>query len=155
MPLKIFITFLYLLTVFSVKSQVNYKSNSRINFSPYVQTVPVDAMRQVANYQQQQFYLQQLQAKRKAFVDFWMKIEKINWKKEDSFTSQYSSFLKGGLLRYNSDSNNYLMLQMNENLYLYKNVPSRLWNGLLNSSSKGKYYNNYIRGRYLILSTTL
>lgn len=112
-------------------------------------------MMEVARYQQQQYYRQQLYEKQKAFNDYWDKIEKVNWSYRDSFSSPYSSFLKGGWYRYYSEDNNFLLLQMNENFYLFKNVPSKLWNGLSNATSKGEYYNYYIRGRYLIASNTL
>jgi len=140
------ITIFILLTTFSVKSQT---------FNPYVPQRPIEAMLEVAIYQQQQYYLQQLNQKRKAFNDYWNEIEKVNWGYRDSFSSPYSSFLKGGWYRYDNDGSNFLLLQMNENFYLFKNVPSRLWKGLLNAPSKGEYYNYYIRGRYLIATNTL
>jgi hypothetical protein len=112
-------------------------------------------MMQGARYKQQQYYRQQLYKKKKEFNNYWRKIEKINWSYRDSFSSPYSSFLKGGLYRYHNDGSNFLLLQMNENLYLFKNVPSRLWKGLKNAASKGQYYNYYIRGRYLIATNTL
>lgn len=32
--------------------------------------------------------------------------------------------------------------------YIHKNVPIQVWNEFKNASSYGKYYNNFIKGRY-------
>lgn len=144
--------YLRVITIFIFLSSFIGQSQT---FNPYVPQRPIREMYEVARYQQQQYYLQQLYEKKKAFNDYWGKIEKINWSYRDSFSSPYSSFLIGGWYRYDNDDSNFLLLQMNENFYLFKNVPQRLWKGLLNASSKGEYYNYYIRGRYLIATNTL
>jgi hypothetical protein len=154
MCLKV-ITIFTILFSFVGNAQTNYRSQPS-TFNPYIPQQPIDAMMQVARYQQQQqYYLQQLHKKKKAFNNYWDKIEKINWRYRNSFSSPYSSFLKGGWYRYDNDGSNFLLLQMNENFYLFKNVPFRLWKGLNNATSKGQYYNYYIRGRYLIATNTL
>ena len=144
--------YLKVITIFILLSSFIGQSQT---FSPYVSEVPVRAMYEVARYKQQQYYQQQLYNKRIAFNNYWKEIEKINWSYKDSFSSPYSSFLKAGWYRYYSEESNFLLLQMNENFYLFKNVPYKLWKGLLNASSKGEYYNYYIRGRYLIATNTL
>lgn len=146
---KHFLTSTVILFSFIGNAQVTYRSSDRLSFNPYVSNQPLEAMMEVARYQQQQYYRQQLYKKQKAFNDYWDKIEKVNWSYRDSFSSPYSSFLKGGWYRYYSEDNNFLLLQMNENFYLFKNVPSKLWNGLSNATSKGEYYNYYIRERFL------
>ena len=41
-----------------------------------------------------------------------------------------------------------LRLQLNNNFYTYCNVPNHIVNNLLQSRSKGSFYNRYIKGNY-------
>ena len=92
------------------------------------------------------------------------RVEKINravrdinmtyWGYTDYFEEAYSSFIEGG--SYYSDRNDlgvstYLVLNMNGNQYIFKNIPYNIWKGLKEASSKGEFYNYYIRGSYYSL----
>jgi len=56
-----------------------------------------------------------------------------------------SSFLES--YRYDTTSR-MLILRMNGTSYAYTNVPQSVFDGLLDASSKGKYFNARIKGIY-------
>jgi len=56
-----------------------------------------------------------------------------------------SSFLES--YRYDTTSR-MLILRMNGTSYAYTNVPQNVFDGLLDASSKGKYFNARIKGIY-------
>lgn len=41
-----------------------------------------------------------------------------------------------------------LFVEYNSGLYMYKNVPKRVYDELMRSSSKGSYMNMYVKGVY-------
>lgn len=44
--------------------------------------------------------------------------------------------------------NDNLYVEYSGGVYVYKQVPKALYEGLVNSESKGKYMNTYIKGHY-------
>lgn len=44
----------------------------------------------------------------------------------------------------------FLLLGMNNEEYLFQNVPYELWNKFKAAHSKGIFYNDYIRGKYRV-----
>ncbi|SDX54981.1 KTSC domain-containing protein [Lutibacter oricola] len=91
-----------------------------------------------------------------------LKIEKFNravsdinmssWGYTDYFEEEYSSFIEEGSYYSNKTglggASTYLVLNFQGNQYIFKNVPYKVWKGLKEASSKGEFYNIYIRGRY-------
>lgn len=90
-------------------------------------------------------------------------IKRTSWGYTDYFKEAYSSFIESGSYfsnrtesylgsieysTFDPPPSTYLVLNMNGNQYIYKNVPYNIWEGLKNASSKGGFYNYYIKGNY-------
>lgn len=64
---------------------------------------------------------------------------------DDYFSSPESSWIKGA--SYDSQTE-VLIIETNTQDYTFIDVPKDVWTGFKGSESKGRYYNQKIRGRY-------
>lgn len=63
----------------------------------------------------------------------------------DSFSSPESSWIEGA--SYNRQTE-VLVIETDKQEYTFKGVPTDVWEGFKNASSKGNFYHQYIRDRY-------
>lgn len=133
------ISFVFIIS-FNIQSQI---TDSRFNQEMPTKTTSVK--RKSLNY-----YLKP--AKVKNFTNVWLKIDAKEWEYVDILGVTSSSFIQAGKYYFSSDIS-FMVLRMNGNYYLYKNVPFNVWTSFKNSYSLGTYYNQHIRGNYLILTT--
>src|SRR5687768_13905363 len=75
-------------------------------------------------------------------------IKDAKFKFSDRLGTGQSSWIQDAMY-YSCDGNDgYLIIVTSKKEYIHKNVPISEWNSFKNSSSKGSFYTNNIKGRY-------
>lgn len=73
-------------------------------------------------------------------------VRNTNFKVEQSFKNK-EWISKGEYYSCDGDTG-YLILRMTEENYIFDDVPISVWSGLKQAKSKGRFYNEEIKGRY-------
>lgn len=76
----------------------------------------------------------------------YKQLSDLEIKKQDKIVVDSSNIYS---VEYDPDTENLLIEFKNNAIYLYKNVPSFVYDDLMESSSKGKYFKEYISDRYV------
>lgn len=81
-------------------------------------------------------------------------IKSTGFSLEDSVDTSRSSFIKSASF-YSCDSKvGYLIIGIRSTEYIYQNVPISVWEELKEADSFGSFYNNNIKGNYIISITS-
>jgi hypothetical protein len=78
-------------------------------------------------------------------------VKASTFKTKESVDTSKSSWIRG-VTFYSCDGvKGFLILKTDSREYIHQNVPIEVWRGLKNADSFGNYYNNYIRGKYILM----
>ena len=77
--------------------------------------------------------------------------EAINYVRQ-TYTGEATEAFQSSWIRaaeyYPADGRGYLIINMRGKDYIFKGVPSSVWQGFKSASSPGRYYHDNIKGRY-------
>ncbi|GER58130.1 hypothetical protein ULMA_02380 [Patiriisocius marinus] len=79
------------------------------------------------------------------------KITNATFNFTDSVNTSTSSWITNADFYSCDGTQGYLVLKTTKKNYLFKNVPKQVWHNFKAASSFGKFYNNYIRGKYQLV----
>lgn len=83
------------------------------------------------------------------YFDAVSDIRRSNYLYEDGFLSPESSWILGAEFYSCNYSDGYMIIQTSGGDYLYSNVPRDIWKDFKMSDSKGRFFHEHIKGRYL------
>jgi hypothetical protein len=66
----------------------------------------------------------------------------------DKANTYRSSWIRGAVYLSCDQRFGYLIIKVNNAIYIHQNVPINVWRGFKTASSMGSYYSGAIRGRY-------
>jgi len=69
---------------------------------------------------------------------------------KDSVDTSKSSWIRGAEYYTDGSGTGYLILNMKGKEYIWEGVPLNIWEGFKEADSFGKYYHNYIKGRFIL-----
>jgi hypothetical protein len=83
-----------------------------------------------------------------SYSDAVAKITKANFNITDSVNTSSSSWITGANFYSCNGLKGFLLIETTKQNYIFKDVPTELWNNFKKASSFGKFYNSYLRGKF-------
>ena len=83
-----------------------------------------------------------------SYEDALNKIHNANFRFSEEISITSSSWLRGASYFSCDGFQGYLVIKTDKQYYIHSSLPKNIWKEFINSSSKGSYYINNIKGRY-------
>jgi hypothetical protein len=91
---------------------------------------------------------EQLPSSFTSFYEAEEKISNADFIFIDNISTYKSSWIVGAKYYSCDNKTGFFILETENKIYIYQNLPIKIWLGFKNSTSFGRYYNTYIKNKY-------